>query len=83
MLDVYDIEQLTMEPTSKMKKTFFWTILFQYKANNRDESQGSWGKCVGLLSDHFIKRTSYVTLTPASCQILNTSYKQVTEAEAS
>ena len=78
MLDVYDIEQSTMEPISKMKKKCVWTSLFQYKADIRDESQGSWAKCVGLLSDHFIKRTLYLTLTPALYQILNIENEAVT-----
>ena len=71
MLNVYDIEQSTMEPIRQMKKKFFWTSLFQCKVDIRDESQGSWGKCVSILSDHFIKRTLYLTFTPTLYQILN------------
>ena len=45
MWNVYDIEQSTMEPVSKMKnkcfqyKDVFRINLLQYKVNSRDESQ--------------------------------------------
>ena len=86
MWNVYDIEQSTMEPISKMKNKCFWTYLFQYKANSRDESQERRDKSVGLLM--WILHQKDIIFSADTCIISNfkhqewSSYKQVTEAEA-